>query len=90
MESLKGKHGNTEIEIIISDNAISNNFKIGKSTDLQMILTDVFNDQYQADVCLKNNWIMEDLQQIVVNTILNCPANIIKIKATILGSISAN
>lgn len=90
MESKKGKHGNTEFEIIISDNAIANGFSIGKTTDLEMILTDIFNDQYQADVFLRKNWTANDLQSIIVETILNCPVNVKYLKATFKGVISSN
>lgn len=55
MKSLQSKtRDGTEIEIIISDNAIKSGFSIGKPTDLEMIVTDKNNEQYQADVFLKS------------------------------------
>lgn len=90
MELKKGKFNNTEYEIIISENAIANGFSIGKQTDLEMILTDIFNDQYQADVSLRTDWTASDLQSIIVETILNCHVNVKHLKATFKGAVSAN
>lgn len=90
MEIKKGKFNSTEYEIIISDNAIANGFSIGKTTDLEMILTDIFNDQYQADVSLRKDWTANDLQSIIVETILNCQVNVKHLKATFKGIISSN
>lgn len=91
MESIKGKaKDGTEIEIIISDNAIKSGFRIGKPTDVEMILTDKNNEQYQADVFLKSGWTHKELQEIITQTVLSCDAKVKRIKATIKGIVSVN
>lgn len=91
MQSIKNKHKEgVEIEIIISDHAEKSGFKIGTATDLELILTNQKNEQYQADVFLHSGWTNSDLQEIVAAAILNCYTKIISIKATIKGVISNN
>lgn len=91
MQSLRSKTKDAaEIEIIISDNAIKSGFSIGKPTDLEMILTDKNEEQYQADVFLKSGWTHKELQEIITQTVLNCDAKVKRIKATIKGIVSVN
>ncbi|WP_294203047.1 hypothetical protein [uncultured Chryseobacterium sp.] len=90
MQSLKQTKDGVEIEIIISTHAINNRFRIGSATDLEMILTDVNNDQYQVEVFLKEGWTQGDLQEIITVTILNCEAKVSMIKAEIKGVVSLN
>lgn len=91
MQSLKSKtQDGTEIEIIISDNAIKSRFTIGKPTDLEMILTDKNKEEYQADVFLKSGWTLKELQEIITQTILSCGDKVKSIRVTTKGIISAN
>ncbi|RLJ34156.1 hypothetical protein CLU97_3650 [Chryseobacterium sp. 7] len=91
MQSLKSKtKDGTEIEIIISDNAIKSGFSIGNWADLEMIVTDKNNGQYQADVFLKSGWTHKELQEIIAQTVLSCDAKVKRVKATIKGIVSVN
>ncbi|RLJ31395.1 hypothetical protein CLU97_0813 [Chryseobacterium sp. 7] len=91
MKSLQSKtRDGTEIEIIISDNAIKSGFSIGKPTDLEMIVTDKNNEQYQADVFLKSGWTHKELQEIITRTVLSCDVKVKRIQATIKGLVSIN
>lgn len=91
MESQKSKlPDGTEVQIIIADNAIKSGFQIGNATDLEMIITTVKKDSFQADVFLKKGWQPKELQEIIVQTLLNCESKAVSIKATIKGIISQN
>jgi hypothetical protein len=91
MQNLKRKtKDGTEIEIIISDNAIKSGFSIGNWADLEMIVTDKNNEQYQADVFLKSGWTHQELQEIITETVLSCDAKVKRIRATIKGLVSIN
>ena len=79
------------VEIIISDNAINNGFKkIGNATDLEMIITTKSKEVFQADVFLRSGWTTEELQEIIIKSLLNCGEKCESITATIKGIISMN
>ena len=91
MEIKKSKNTDgTEIEIIITDNAIDKGFKIGKPTDLEMVISTENKDIFQADVFLKSGWTIDELKEIITLTMLKCDSKVISVKATIQGIISAN
>lgn len=75
-----------EIEIIYSEKAKKQMITEGKLTDLEMIITDKNQEQYQANVTLWQGWTFADLQQIVTETMLLCDASPIAVKATFMGS----
>ena len=91
MESQKNKMPDgTEVEIIISDNAINSGFKIGNATDLEMVINTVKKDSFQAEVFLKKGWTPKELQEIIIETLINCESKAVSIKATIKGIVSQN
>jgi hypothetical protein len=81
----KTKEG-IEIEIIYSEKAKKQMITEGKLTDLEMIITDKNQEQYQANVTLWQGWSFADLQEIVKESMLLCDASVIAVKATFMGS----
>ena len=75
-----------EIEIIYSEKAKKQMITEGKLTDLEMIITDKNQEQYQANVTLWQGWSFADLQEIVKESMLLCDASPIAVKATFMGS----
>lgn len=79
-----------EVEINVQDNALKNGFKEGIATDLEVILTDKKQDQYQIEVFLHQNWTYTDVSEIMEKSMLQCDAPIISVKANIKGIVSQN